>query len=150
MCKSTPQKIQLVGWYIKRDDQNIHRYISQTQIHREHPDPFHFIQKSANAVSIYEVLYICKNTEEEGRRNGTMLQINVENPGSKPSESHFPSWCWAKPTMDKIGLSGILCLWILGRPFIRGRCKPVGRILTYILQVNCLLSIYPKLRAQPH
>ena len=50
--------------------------------------------------------------------------------GTKIPANHLTSLCWEEPIIDKIGLSGMLSLCVLGKPYIRGRCEPVGRTLS--------------------
>ena len=57
--------------------------------------------------------------EELNFRTGTQIFAN-----------HLASSCWEEPIIDKIGLSGMFSLCVLGKPYIRGRCEPVGRTLS--------------------
>ena len=50
--------------------------------------------------------------------------------GAKISANHFASSCREEPIIDKIGLSGMFSLCVFGKPYIRGRCEPVGRTLS--------------------
>ena len=44
--------------------------------------------------------------------------------GTKISANHLASSCWEEPIIDKIGLSGMFSLCVLGKPYILGRCEP--------------------------
>ena len=50
---------------------------------------------------------------------------------AKLSASHLASLCWEEPIIDKIGLSGMFSVCVLGKPYSRGRYEPVGRTLSY-------------------
>ena len=50
--------------------------------------------------------------------------------GTKISANHLASSCWEEPIIDKIGLSGMFSLCVLGKPYIRGSCESVGRTLS--------------------
>ena len=48
---------------------------------------------------------------------------------AKISANHLASSCWEEPSISKIKLSGMFSLCVLGKPYIRGRCEPVGQTL---------------------
>ena len=50
--------------------------------------------------------------------------------GAKIYANHLASSCWEEQIIDKIGLSRVFSLCVLGKPYIRGRCEPVGRALS--------------------
>jgi len=51
--------------------------------------------------------------------------------------SHLASSCWADPVIDRIGRKGASSLWVFGRPYMRGRWEPVGRIALYsVFEIN--------------
>ena len=49
---------------------------------------------------------------------------------AKISANHLASSCWEEPIIDKIGLSRMFSLCVLGKPYILGRYEPVGRTLS--------------------
>ena len=51
--------------------------------------------------------------------------------GSKREERYLASWCCAELVIDKMGRSGTSFLCVLGRPYMRARREPVGRIRSY-------------------
>ena len=58
----------------------------------------------------------------------SLTQCHVYNfrTGAKISANRLASSCWEEPIIDKIGLSGTFSLCVFGKPYIRGRCEPVG------------------------
>ena len=56
--------------------------------------------------------------------------------GSKISANHLAGPCWEEPIIDKIGLSGMFSLCVLGKPYIRSHCEPdkcrTKRALKYV------------------
>ena len=59
---------------------------------------------------------------------GSRLQFWIKF--ANVSANHLASSCWEEPIIDKIGLSGILSLCVLGNPYIHDRCEPVGQTLS--------------------
>ena len=50
--------------------------------------------------------------------------------GTKISANHLARSCREEPIKDKIGLSGMFSLCVLGKPYIRGRSESVGQTLS--------------------
>ena len=56
-------------------------------------------------------------------------EYNVRT-GTKISSTNFAKSCWEEQIIDKIILNWMFSLCVLGKPYICGRCKPVGRTLS--------------------
>ena len=66
---------------------------------------------------------VCANVNESFMQ----LVENCSSTGCKMLASHLASSWWEEPTMERIGLNGVPSLCVLGNPYIRSLCEPVGR-----------------------
>ena len=73
---------------------------------------------------------VCANVNESFMQ----LVENCSSTGCKILASHLASSWWEESTMDKIGLNGVPTLCVLGNPYIRGLCEPVGLGLPNVLE----------------
>ena len=71
------------------------------------------------------------------KESDTQLADRSWRTGWRRQVSHLASSCWADPVIDRIGRKGTSFLRVFGRPYMRGRWEPVGRIALYaVFEIN--------------
>ena len=81
-------------------------------------------------------------TSTKVKESDTQLADRSWRTGWRGQVSHLASSCWADPVIDRIGRKDTSFLWVFGRPYMRSRLEPVGRMALYsVFEINFPWSV---------